>query len=91
MVYKDKLWIKFKDLDIVCFCAYNERKCPLEKKDCHLYLAKFIRIDDIEKHEQRVSELSSATKRLERRLKQEHKKFETEIQRSIKKMKNFKI
>jgi len=71
MVYKDKLWIKFNEnLDIECFCPYNSRRCLKDKKDCHVYLAKFIRMENAEKHDERMKALSDANKRLEERLKQ---------------------
>lgn len=83
MVYQDKLWIKFKDLDIECFCAYNERRCPLETKECRLYLAKFICIDGAER-EERVKSVKDS---LEAKIKQQQRKFESELKRSIKKFK----
>lgn len=88
MVHKDKLWIKFKELDIECFCDYNNRKCPKEKReDCHLYLAKFIRIDDVERHDEHVKNVRNASKLLEAKMKQQQKKFESQVKRSIKKFK----
>lgn len=87
MVYKDKLWIKFNGLDIECFCTYDNRKCPLKEKECHVYLAKFIRLDDVDAHDERVENLREGVKRLEARIKNEQKKFESEIKRSIKKFK----
>jgi len=88
MVYKDKLWVKFKDLDIYCFCAYNDRRCAAEKReDCHLYLTKFIRIDDVERHDERVKNLSDASRILEAKIKREQKRFESQVKRSIKKFK----
>lgn len=87
MVYKDKLWIKFKDLDISCFCAYNNRRCPLEKReDCHLYLAKFISLD-LEEAGEKLKTAQRSQSRLEKALRSEHKKFESQVKRSIKKFK----
>lgn len=92
MIHKDKLWIKFKDLDIVCVCDYNNRKCPKEKNEgCHLYLAKFIQIDDDEGLKERTDNIKTATKHLEMRVRHEQKKFESEIKRSIRKMNKFRI
>lgn len=87
MVHKDKLWIKFKDLDIECFCAYDNRRCPLEKrKGCHLYLAKFIRLD-IEETADAVKAAQKSQSRLEKALRNEQKKFESQVKRSIGKFK----
>lgn len=87
MIHKDKLWIKFKELDIVCICDYNNRRCPLEKReDCHLYLAKFIRLG-IEEAEDAVKAAQKSQSRLEKAFRQEQKKFESKVKRSIKKFK----
>jgi hypothetical protein len=88
MVHKDKLWIKFdENLDIECFCAYNNRRCPAEKRSgCGLYLAKFIPVDEPKKQNTK-----SAVSNIEQKLKQEQRKFETELKKSIKKLKGFKI
>lgn len=88
MVHKDKLWIKFKDLDIECFCAYNDRRCTKDKrKGCGLYLVKFIQLDDEEQSEK----LKKASSSLEAQFKKENKRFESELKKSIDKLKRFKI
>lgn len=89
MVHKDKLWVKFdENLDIECFCAYNNRRCPKEKREgCLLYLAKFIQIDDVQRHDERVKLAKKATSTLEAKFKREQKKFESQVKRSIKKFK----
>lgn len=88
MVHKDRLWIKFdENLDILCLCAYNDRRCPKEKRHgCDLYLAKFIPV-----YEPVNIKPKNISSELERKLKCEQKKFETELKKSIKKLKGFKI
>lgn len=83
-----KLWIKFDDLEVDCFCEECDKKCPLEKKpECKLYLAKFIEIERPKQFKERCKTLKDTTKILEERIKRETKKFETQLQKSIRKMK----
>lgn len=92
MVHKDKLWIKFDELDIECLCGYNDRKCSKENREgCHLYLAKFIQLSDEEKHGDRCEAVSDVSRILERKMTREKDKFTSELKRSLNKMKNFKI
>jgi len=83
----EKLWIKFEDLDILCFCDYNRKRCPAElKPECRLYLAKFI-----EMRPTKIEEKATEIKDLKRKIEKETKKVEAELHKSIRKMKNFKI
>jgi len=92
MIHKDKLWIKFDELDIECLCGYNDRKCSKESREnCHLYLAKFIQLSDEEKHEEHRGVVSDASRVLERKMTREKDKFTSELNRSIRKLKNFRI
>lgn len=92
MVHKDKFWIKFNDLDIECICAYDDIRCPKQKRGgCHLYLAKFIQLDEEEKVEEKRVELTDAGRKLEAQIKQRQEKFKSEVRRSLDKMRKFKI
>lgn len=85
-----KLWTKFDDTDIECFC--ERKKCaPESKPECKEYIVKFIEIERSAEFEEKTKTIKDATKLLEERLKREAKKFETEIQKSIKKMKKFRV
>ena len=87
-----KLWVKFdSDLDIECFCDYNRKRCPVEKRpECKEYVVKFIEIErseDEEKYTKALKDADQAQTELTKKL----KGFETELQKSIKKLKKFKI
>ena len=87
-----KLWVKFDELEIECFCDSGRKDCPPEAKPkCKEYVVRFIEIERSEANEERVKAIKDASKIVEDRLKRNLKKFETEIHKNIKKMKKFKI
>lgn len=87
-----KLWVKFDNFDIVCFCEENRKECPPESKpDCKEYIVKFIEIKRSKEAEENIDAIKDVTKRLEAQVKREKKKFETQLQRSLREMKKFKI
>lgn len=91
-MFDKKLWIKFDELDIECFCESGDKDCPPEAKPkCREYVVRFIEIERSEAYEDRVKAIKDATKIAEDRLKRNLKKFETEIQKNLRKMKKFKI
>jgi len=92
MSYQDKLWVKFDELDIVCFCDYNNRKCPKEKREnCSLYLAKFIPLEEEETSGEKHIDVADIAKSIETKLTHETRKFQSELKRNLQKMKKFKI
>jgi len=86
----EKLWVKFDNsLDIECFCAYNRKRCPTEAKpECKLHLVKFI---EMRPSKVELDDKTKEIKALKEKVRRETKKIETELHRSIRKMKNFRI
>jgi len=86
----EKLWVKFdNNLDIVCICDYNRKRCPTEAKpECKLYLVKFI---EMRPTKVELDDKTKELKTLKEKVRRETKKVETELHKSIRKMKNFKI
>lgn len=79
-----KLWVKFDGMDIDCMCNEHTRKC--RDKQCKEYVVKFTEIE-------RKRELPKLDKE-ERALKKavaSLKQSETELVKSIKKFKRFRI
>ncbi len=78
-----KLWVKFNEMDIECFCNENRKECPPESKPvCKEYIVKLIEIErqkeDIEfKKGEKL--FKDAVLKL--------KKQETELRKSIRKFK----
>lgn len=90
-MFDKKLWLKFDGLDIECFCDSGRKYCPPESKPkCKEYVVKFIEIER-SGNKDKVKAIKDATKIVEDKLKRQLKKFETEIQKNIKKMKKFRI
>ena len=78
-----KLWVKFDEMDIECFCNENRKKCPPESNPvCKEYVVKLIEIErkyrdvDFEKGEKLFKD---AVKKF--------KKQGTELRKSIRKFK----
>lgn len=92
-MFTKKLWIKFNEnLDIECFCEENRKKCPPEQRSaCREYIVKFIEIERPKEYEERINNIKDATQQLEARIKKETKKFETQLQKSLRVVKKFKI
>ena len=41
----EKMWVKFDEFGVKCWCPDNGKKCPPEANpECKLYLVKFIEI-----------------------------------------------
>lgn len=89
-MFTKKLWIKFDDTEIECFC--ERKKCPPESKpECKEFVVKFIEIERSKEVEERIDAIKDATERLEDRLKREAERYETELKKSLRAMKKFKI
>jgi DNA/RNA endonuclease G (NUC1) len=79
-----KLWVKFNDMDVECFCEDHDRKC--RDKQCKEYVVKFTEIErqkeviNLNKEEQMIN---NAIKKL--------KRSETELSKSIKKFGKIRI
>lgn len=88
----DKMWVKFDELEVDCWCYKHNKKCPPEANpECKLYLVEFIEIMDEAKHDERCKALREATTRLEKqiadKLKKDATKFNKEINKNINKFK----
>ena len=78
-----KLWVKFDEMDIECFCNENRKKCPAESKPtCKEYVVKLIEIKRTEQDinlEKEEKEFKVAVLKL--------KKQEAELRKTIRKFK----
>lgn len=81
-----RVWAKFDGMDLACVCDPHHRKCT-DDKECKEYVTKFVEIDRQEKLEEAVRHLDKDTRKLQRGM----KKFESEVSKSIKQMRKFKI
>jgi hypothetical protein len=83
-----KLWVKFDELDIECFCETHNKKCSSEEKPaCKEYVVKFIEIKrdkDMEKLKQQMGETANQLEVTSRRFKSEVNKTIRSINRRIK-------
>lgn len=77
-----KVWAKFKDMDLECVCDENNRKCK-PNESCKEYVVKFTEIDRDHKIDEAVSHFESES----RKLRNDIKKFQSKVSRSIKKFK----
>ena len=80
-----RVWAKFDGMDLACVCDPHHKKC--EDEECKEYVAKFVEIDRREKLEEAVRHMDKDTRELRRSL----KRFESEVSKSIRQMKKFKI
>ena len=77
-----KLWVKFDDMDIICMCNEDKRKC--RDKDCKEYVVKFTEIKRKDKSlDKEVKGVVTAIKSL--------KKAETEVVKSMNKFRRLRI
>lgn len=88
----EKMWVKFNELDIECWCSKGRKKCPKEANpECKLYLVRFIEIMDEAKHDERIRFLHEGATKLEKeivqKLKKEVDKFKKKVDKSISKFK----
>lgn len=91
-MFDKKLWVKFDEMYIECFCEEGDKDCPPEAKPkCKEYVVRFIEIERSPEHEERCKAIKDAASRLEERLIKQRKKYETELKKSLRKMKKFKI
>ena len=83
----DRYWVKFDENGIVdCMCN-DRRQCPPEKKpDCKEYVVKFIEVE-----RQPLEDLVDRAKELETSTKNIQKKIKSELEKSLKTIKGFKI
>jgi hypothetical protein len=83
-----KLWVKFDELDIECFCEADNKKClPEEKPTCKEYVVKFIEIkrdEKLDKFHQQLDETSTHLELASRRLKSEFNRTMKHLNRRIK-------
>lgn len=81
-----RVWAKFDGMDLACVCDEHHRKCT-DDKLCKEYVVKFTEIDRSEEAEDAMKHLAKETENVRR----EVKRFESEISKSIKKMRKFRI
>ena len=81
-----RVWAKFDEMDIACVCDEHHRKCENDK-DCKEYVVKFMEIDRKDELEDAVKHLSQEADKARRNI----NRFESEVSKSIRKMKKFKI
>ena len=75
------MWAKFNDMDLICVCDEHHRKC--KDDTCKEYVVKFMEIDREQKLDDAVAHLEHET----RNLRNDIKKFQSKVSRSIKKFK----
>ena len=74
-----KLWVKFDGMEVGCICEPHRRKCT--DKQCKEYVVKFTEIDRTQEPVKvNVDALNRSVK-----------KFETEINKTTRKLKNIKL
>ena len=79
-----KMWVKFNDLELECFCEEGRKKCPSEKKpECKEYIVKFIPIERSKAEVMAKERKEELTKKL--------KKFKTELEKNARKFKKMKM
>jgi hypothetical protein len=81
-----RVWAKFDGMELACVCDPSNRKCK-DDEDCTEYVVKFMEIEREDKLKEAVRHLDQDTKKFKRGM----KKFESELSKSIKEMKKFKI
>lgn len=88
-----KMWVKFNDEgELECFCNNGDKSCPSAlEPTCEEYVVKFMKIHRVQ---QTVSDLSdevdravTVAERTEREIATKLRRFETELQKSIKNIK----
>ena len=82
-----KLWVKFDDMDVACFCEEDRKKCVKEEKpECKEYVVKFIEIERDETIE-RIKENMTREEKVMKDILSKLKKHDTELKKSIRKFK----
>lgn len=90
-MFAQNLWVKFSDLDMECFCYCNRKKCPPESKpECKEYVVKFIEIER-EPLEEKSKVILDEIGKSERKIEQDRKKYKTELQKSLERLKKVRI
>ena len=79
-----RVWAKFDGMDLSCVCDEHHRKC--QDDACKEYVVKFMEIDRTEGTKDTLKHMDKDAKALQKTV----KKFESEISKSIRKLK-FKI
>lgn len=79
-----KLWIKFDGMDIECICNEHKRKC--RDSQCKEYVVKFTEIE----RKQELPKLDKEERALKKAV-DSLKQSETELVKSMKKFRRFKI
>jgi hypothetical protein len=82
-----KLWVKFDEMAVVCFCEEGRKKCVKEEKpECKEYVVKFIEV----KREATVEQITEVMTREQKAMKEiiaKIKKHDSELKKSIRKFK----
>ncbi len=78
-----KLWVKFSGMDVVCVCEPHVREC--RDKYCHEYVVSFTKI--YREDEEVLRNLNKNTQDVDRVV----RKFQSEVAKSIRKMKKVKL
>ena len=76
-----KVWAKFEEMDLKCVCDEHHRKC--KDDTCKEYVVKFMEIDREQQAEDAVAHLEREAKNLRNDI----KKFQSKVSRSVKKFK----
>lgn len=77
-----KVWAKFEDMDLMCVCDEHHRKC--KDNTCREYVVKFTEIDRADKE---LEDAEQNLKNASNRLRQDIRKFQSKVSKSIKKYK----
>lgn len=77
-----KVWAKFKDMDLECVCDEHHKKCKSDD-DCKEYVVNFIEIDRDHDAEEAVAHVEREAVKLRNDI----KKFQSKVSRSIRKFK----
>jgi len=82
-----KLWVKFDEMNVACFCEEDRKKCVKEEKpECKEYVVKFIEV----KRDATVEQIKEVMTREQKAMKDivgKIKKYDSELKKSIRKFK----
>lgn len=76
-----KVWAKFEDMDLKCVCDEHHRKC--KDDTCKEYVVKFMEIERDQRLEDAAKHLETESKLLRNDI----KKFQSKVSRSVRKYK----
>lgn len=82
-----KLWVKFDEMAVVCFCEENRKKCTKEEKpECKEYVVKFVEIKR-DNTERDIKLVLTKEARAMKELVGKVKKYDTELKKAVRKFK----